>query len=373
MKKSAPLNRHSRASGNPELFANGITTTITQDSLPVTASCPLCDRAGAHRLFLTRDRIHNLPGIFGVHRCMSCHAVFIQPRLNETEISAYYPEQYGRFRLSKSLNKKHYRGWQRFVLEHYYDYPPLNVRHRSRLKRAGAWLLSFVTVKGVLPYRGEGKILDVGCGGGSYLYRLKQWGWKTYGVEPSETGAKQARGLGLSVHHGALTDAQFPEAFFDVVRLSNVLEHLSDPKATLQEIRRILKTDGVVYVTVPNTRSLVFWLFQENWYALDSPRHVISYCPRALQTLCDATGFEIASVNFKAGPFNFVRSVKYFFEEKGKHWPRWIREIPWERSKFIRRALKPYFFVVDSLGYGDFLHATLWKKNKTQHAVTYVT
>ena len=205
-------------------------------------------------------------------------------------------------------------------------------------------------------------VLDVGCGGGSYLYRLKQWGWETYGVEPSETGAKQAKSLGLAVHHGSLEKARFPDSFFDAVRLSNVLEHLSDPKATLQEVSRILKLDGLVYITVPNTRSFVFWLFQDNWYALDSPRHVICYCPRTLQFLCDATGFEIADISFKAGPFNFVRSVEYYFEEKGRRWPAWFREIQWERSKFIRRALKPFFFAVDSLGYGDFLHATLQKK-----------
>ena len=371
MKKSAPPPRHSRPgskseagfSGNPELFANA-NPALTDESLPITATCPLCEREGASRLFLTRDRVHNLPGTFAVYRCANCRAVFIRPWLSDIRLSNYYPQSYGRYRHSNSLDKKNYRGWQRFVLENYYGYPSARSQHSSGLKRGAAFLLSLVTAKGVLPYRGTGKILDVGCGGGSYLYRLKQWGWEAHGVEPSETGAKQAQSLGLTVHHGTLQEARFPDAFFDVVRLSNVLEHLSDPKATLKEISRILKGDGLVYVTVPNTRSLVFWLFQENWYALDSPRHAISYCPRALQTLCNATDFDIANINFAAGPFNFVRSVKYFFEEQGNGWPRWIREIRWERNKFIRRVLKPFFLFVDRLGYGDFLHATLRKKTK---------
>jgi SAM-dependent methyltransferase len=146
------------------------------------------------------------------------------------------------------------------------------------------------------------------------------------------------------------------------VRLSNVLEHLPDPLTAFEEIDRILKPDGLVYVTVPNTQSLVFWLFRENWYALDAPRHVIFYCPSTLETLCDATGFEIARMRFTAGPFNFVRSLTLFFAEDGKRWPLWIRRIRWERSKFVRRALKPFFFFVDAAGYGDFLHATLRKK-----------
>jgi SAM-dependent methyltransferase len=129
------------------------------------------------------------------------------------------------------------------------------------------------------------------------------------------------------------------------VRLSNVLEHLPDPLTAFEEIDRILKPDGLVYVTVPNTRSLVFWLFRENWYALDAPRHVIFYCPSTLETLCDATGFEIARMRFTAGPFNFVRSLILFFAEDGKRWPVWIRRIRWERSKFVRRALKPFSFL----------------------------
>ncbi|HVO95801.1 MAG TPA: class I SAM-dependent methyltransferase, partial [Terriglobales bacterium] len=203
---------------------------------------------------------------------------------------------------------------------------------------------------------------DVGCGGGGYLYRLRQWGWDTYGVEPSETGAEQARRLGLNVKHGSLQSAAFDNEFFDVIRLSNVLEHLPDPTSTLHEIRRILKSDGRVYITVPNTRSLVFHLFRENWYALDAPRHVISYSPKSLTTLAERTGFQMQSMNFAAGPFNFVRSMKYLGDEKGRHWPAWLRGIRWNRNKFIRRSLKPFFFIVDGLGYGDFLHATLVKK-----------
>jgi SAM-dependent methyltransferase len=142
----------------------------------------------------------------------------------------------------------------------------LNGENSSVFKKWAAFLLSFMMAKGAVPYRGEGKFLDVGCGGGSYLYRLKQWGWKVYGVEPSATGTEQSRSLGLSVHQGQVEDAKFPAGYFDVARLNHVLEHLPDPRKTFREIHRILKTDGVVYLTLPNTESLNFWLFKENWF-----------------------------------------------------------------------------------------------------------
>jgi methyltransferase family protein len=85
---------------------------------------------------------------------------------------------------------------------------------------------------------------------------------------------------------------------------------LPKPNETSREIQCILKPEGIVNLTVPNTRSLVFWPFLENWYALETPRHVISYSPQTLTALADATGFEVAQMNFTAGPFNFVRSTR---------------------------------------------------------------
>ncbi len=116
------------------------------------------------------------------------------------------------------------------------------------------------------------------------------------------------------MRHGELTDAKFSDCFFDVIRLNHVLEHLVDYQRTFLEIHRILKLEGVVHITVPNTRSFNFWLFNENWYGLDAPRHVISCCPKALKCLCGATGFEVVNISFHSGAFNFVGSVKYFLE-----------------------------------------------------------
>lgn len=328
------------------------------------AICPLCQRPGAVYEFTSRDRIHGIPGDFAIHRCLGCNAYFIQPWLDAEGLARFYPQEYGRYRHGESLNKKGYQGWQRFILENHYGYPNRDGRSSNPLMRLAAAVCVRFTAKEVLPYRGNGRILDIGCGAGGYLYRLQQWGWETYGVEPSQTGALQAQKLGLAVRQGMLEEAGFAANFFDVVRMSNVLEHLPDPKHTLGEIQRILKPDGLVYLTVPNTSSLVFRLFRENWYALETPRHVISYSPKTLQVLAQATGFEVVRQDFTAGPFNLVRSLRYFFDENAGDYPAWLVNFPWQRSKPMRRMLKPLLFFVDRLGYGDFLHATLRKSRQ---------
>lgn len=323
--------------------------------------CPLCNCDETTRLFESRDRVHNLPGTFAIFRCNRCRAVFIQPWLTDQELAVYYPSHYSGYRHSRSFDRRRYTGLRRFVLDNYYGYPPSNGEIPSLLEKWVAFLLSFVMAKGAIPYRGDGKFLDVGCGGGSYLHRLSQWGWKVYGVEPSQSGVKQARALQLDVFHGELRDAHFPDSFFDVVRLSNVLEHLTDPQETFREIGRILKPDGVVYIIVPNTRSLNFWWFGENWYGLDSPRHVISHSPKTLRYLCEVTGFQIYRIQFRSGAFNFVRSVNYLLGEENKPYFGFLRRINWVKSKIVRRSLKPFFFAVDLIRLGDVMEATLTK------------
>ena len=327
----------------------------------MTLLCPLCKGDGAVRLFESRDRVHALPGIFTVFQCQRCRAVFYRPPLQAGELSRYYPDTYGRYRRSGAIRKKKYKGIRRFVLENCYGYPSAEKRPASHIDRWAAFFLSLVMAKDAIPYRGGGNLLDVGCGGGSYLYRVKSWGWNAYGVEPSAAGAAQGRSLGLNVFQGHIEEAAFPDSFFDVVRLNHVLEHLTDPSRTFCEIKRILKPDGLVYLTVPNTLSLNFWLFGQNWYGLDAPRHVISYCPRALRFLCDATGFEIVEIRFRSGPFNYVRSVKYYLEETGERWPDWLRHINWPSNRPIRRVLKPFFLLVDAIRLGDVMKATLKK------------
>ena len=48
-------------------------------------------------------------------------------------------------------------------------------------------------------------------------------------MEPSDTGARQAQSLGLNVRQGTLQDARYVDSFFDVIRLSNAVEHLPNP------------------------------------------------------------------------------------------------------------------------------------------------
>ena len=101
-------------------------------------------------------------------------------------------------------------------------------------------------------------ILDVGCGTGRNLDLLAQFG-RARGVEPEGPGLARCRERGLGedvVKAGTATELPFDDDSFDLVTSFDVLEHLEDDGAGLDEIRRVLRPAGHVMLTVPAYRFL---------------------------------------------------------------------------------------------------------------------
>lgn len=100
---------------------------------------------------------------------------------------------------------------------------------------------------------GSRSLLDIGSGPGFFLLRGKERGWRTLGVEPSRQSAAHSRGLGLDVVEEFL-DVRVAAGLgtFDVVHLSQVLEHIPDPRAMLKLVRGLVRPGGLACVVVPN-------------------------------------------------------------------------------------------------------------------------
>ncbi|MBV9550111.1 MAG: class I SAM-dependent methyltransferase [Alphaproteobacteria bacterium] len=105
---------------------------------------------------------------------------------------------------------------------------------------------------------GRRRLLDIGCGPGFFLKTALSRGWNAHGIEPSSQAAAHARSLGASVTEGFFND-QSAAALdqFDVVNLTNVLEHVPDAAATLRRAANLLAPGGVLCVGVPNDFSLL--------------------------------------------------------------------------------------------------------------------
>jgi SAM-dependent methyltransferase len=139
------------------------------------------------------------------------------------------------------------------------------------------------------------RILDVGCGRGYTLFALQQLGAEVFGTQPSAPAAEAAGNLigRERLFAGELGDAAFPQQSFDAVTLWHVLEHVAAPVATLNEIARITKPGGLLYVEVPNAGGWAARTFGTAWLAYDIAYHLSHFTPPVLTALAHDAGFTL--------------------------------------------------------------------------------
>ncbi len=132
----------------------------------------------------------------------------------------------------------------------------------------------------------EKRILDVGCGDGTFLRKLAKSGWIAMGVE-KYPGLDQFQGVQVL---DSLDQAQSTGPY-DCITLWHVLEHLPDVNETLASLQTLLKPDGVLVIAVPDFDSIPSKVFGASWLHLDVPRHLFHFTSRSLAGLMEKHGF----------------------------------------------------------------------------------
>ncbi|HEC35768.1 MAG TPA: class I SAM-dependent methyltransferase [Anaerolineae bacterium] len=258
-----------------------------------TAGC-LFGHRDAHPVFAVADRLSRTCETFQIMRCRECGLLFLSPRPTLAEIIQYYPyEEYRR------------------------EFAPAVEDESSWLRRWNRRYSLSKLCRFIERARTGGRLLDVGCGTGNFLAQMrKRGGWEVYGLDINWEAIEYAqRRFHLRVCSGVLEEAQYPSAFFDVVTLWNVLEHLHNPRQTLREVRRILHPDGILALSVPNGGSLDARLFGPYWIGLDPPRHLYTFTRKTLEQLLVQTGFRILQVRHVNGSYHsFVASVQLYIQ-----------------------------------------------------------
>lgn len=319
--------------------------------------CDLCHSDQSEVVTRQRDLLLEVTNDeFTIVKCCRCGLVYLNPRPSKDLLGSYYPAVYYHSAQAKArpqlqqLAKKFSARIKRRVLEDYYGYPSTVSTGWSRIvRRILLWpdkTLRELKGRHPLPWRGEGKVLDVGCGAGGNLKTLQDQGWESSGIEISEVAAAHARELVTgNIHTGTLESAPFPPQSFDLVLMSHSLEHLPSPVDALRRVHRLLKDDGLLVVSVPNVDSVEFKLFGRWWFPLDPPRHFYHFDKRSLSGIIAQAGFRLYSVRTSISAIFLMASLDRFW----KH--RFRKDIPF-RKLIDRLIARPVSLIAGHLGYG---------------------
>lgn len=145
----------------------------------------------------------------------------------------------------------------------------------------------------------KGRLLDIGCSSGEFMYLAQSLGEEVFGVELNPRTAAIASANGLKVTVGTLESAKFSSGSFDYVYMADLIEHVTDPNALLTESFKLLKSGGDIVIVTPNmdcfwshaTLKLWQWL-KIPWSSATPPHHLFQFSYGNLRSLVEKHGFE---------------------------------------------------------------------------------
>lgn len=298
-------------------------------------NCLLCGQAGRALYNGLQDLLFGAPGSWNIKQCPqpNCGLAWLDPMPTQDDVGRLYDDYFthtpqpsvaapARSPLRQEIG--------RALLASGFGYTGAAPRTWTawvgrRLARSRFFRARAGSVIGWLPASWRGRLLDVGCGNGEFLARMRELGWDVVGFEPDRRAAAVARKVaGVSVFSGDLNDPGLSTASFDVVTMNNVIEHLAEPLPALTRIRDLLKSGGHLVVQTPNVSSLGHYWFGPKWRGLEPPRHFFLFTPAALVSLIGAAGLEVVKLENNAIGADFM----------------------WEQSSFRQRAISRRLFML---------------------------
>ena len=158
-----------------------------------------------------------------------------------------------------------------------------------------------------------GRVLEIGCSTGIFLWQLKRIGWDVKGIEISKASVAAAKDKGINVITVPFEKAKLDEKF-DLVILNHTLEHLKDPLQVMKKLSEIIKSGGYLYIDLPNFASLSCKILKGNWSMLLPEEHLWHFTQKSLKVLLNKNGLRMVFVDKASGIWDFADPIGGIFD-----------------------------------------------------------
>jgi SAM-dependent methyltransferase len=261
--------------------------------------CRICNTKNNAEEYTIKEMMFGLSDEFEYFRCSNCGC--LQLKLIPNNMEKYYPSNYLNFpKAKRSMLKK-------FLM---------SKREKSYLSRKGIFGKILIFLFGFsdpdLLWVSEANIqtddfiLDVGCGKGDLLKKLKK------------SGFKNLLGIDAFIENDIIYDeqlkiikkdfSQFDGIKFDWIMFHHSFEHLQDPSEAIKKLSGLLNPHGRVLIRIPVVDSYAWEYYKTNWIQLDPPRHYFIHSKKSIEYLANRFNFKIKKIIYDSTAFQFLGS-----------------------------------------------------------------
>lgn len=253
--------------------------------------CKICNSSNENRIYEVKEMMFGFRDRFTYFQCAMCGCLQIAEI--PVDMSRYYPSNYYSYRLSSPNPIK------RLAIKLRDGYA---IHNRGVLGKFIYTLFpdEWFQMLSRVHLTANSAILDVGCGSGSHLYRLKEIGFEyLLGVDPYiEKDIEYENGLEILKKSIDELDGNW-----DLIMFHHSFEHIADPTKTVQSVARLLTRKGVCLISVPIVSSYAWEHYRENWVQLDAPRHFFLHSIKSVTLLAEKANLSVEKVVYDSSDF----------------------------------------------------------------------
>lgn len=235
--------------------------------------CELCGSDDTEEFYRQVPVLAYRKGVYNrdhwnIVRCQQCALIYTNPRIDDAAREFLYSFQN--------------EGDQEFVQHWFIESADLQRPVWQRFLRV------------LLRYRRSGKLLDIGCGAGTFLVEARKLGYDVYGQEVSPFFIDYCRKVqGLTIFPDLLDNLELEAGTFDCVTAFDVIEHHSHPMLLLKQLHELLAPDGILMIMTHDIGNFFARFHGVNWRYITPIGHITYFTRETLSQMLNESGFEV--------------------------------------------------------------------------------